>query len=436
MLVKSLVVLFIKPSIFIDFCIVLEISYYHIFSLFDIHFQLPIRKEDGDWAKADDDKAQAFANHLRQVFQPHPRIVPTEEEEFIHKSLEVSYQMSPPIENIKINEIKDLVKNLDIKKAPGYDLISGKICKNLPEEGLRLVVYIFNAIIKLGYFPFQWKMAQIILIPKPNKDPHELPSYRPISLLPVISKIFERLLLQRMNPIIERKKLIPEYQFGFRQQHGTIEQVHRVAKEARDAIEKKEYCTAAFLDVSQAFDKVILFLESTLNRSIFVNQLIKSKTGIKHYANYLIVNHRYDDLTSFYISTGVYSNMKQLYYLMARGTKSKSIILGHLNSLGMDSLQKMYNKDDSAEYNPYIQLLRWQIEKNENCESVIEQLAVLCKKEWDVNKNAVEVIFEFKKRLKIDDFAFEWTVMNVLASKGMWPQLNDFFMKPDKKWKN
>ncbi|XP_050497174.1 spermatogenesis-defective protein 39 homolog isoform X3 [Diabrotica virgifera virgifera] len=177
--------------------------------------------------------------------------------------------------------------------------------------------------------------------------------------------------------------------------------------------------------------KVILFLESTLNRSIFVNQLIKSKTGIKHYANYLIVNHRYDDLTSFYISTGVYSNMKQLYYLMARGTKSKSIILGHLNSLGMDSLQKMYNKDDSAEYNPYIQLLRWQIEKNENCESVIEQLAVLCKKEWDVNKNAVEVIFEFKKRLKIDDFAFEWTVMNVLASKGMWPQLNDFFMKPN-----
>ncbi|CAG9828174.1 unnamed protein product [Diabrotica balteata] len=177
--------------------------------------------------------------------------------------------------------------------------------------------------------------------------------------------------------------------------------------------------------------KVILFLESTLKRDIFVNQLIKSKTGIKHYANYLIVNNRYEDLNSFYISTGVYSNMKQLYYLMARGVKNKTIILDRLRTLGMDLLQKMYHKDDSAEYNPYIKLLQWQIQKNENCDSVIEQLAVLCKKEWDVNKNALEVILEFKKTLKIDDFAFEWTVMNVLASKKMWPQLNDFFMKPN-----
>jgi hypothetical protein len=50
--------------------------------------------------------------------------------------------------------------------------------------------------------------------------------------------------------------LIPNHQFGFRKQHSTIEQVHRVANLIREDLENKRYCTAAFLDVSQAFDKV------------------------------------------------------------------------------------------------------------------------------------------------------------------------------------
>jgi hypothetical protein len=65
--------------------------------------------------------------------------------------------------------------------------------------------------------------AQIIIF-KPGKPPNELTSYWPISLLPIVSKVFEKLLLERLLPMVENNRLIPNHQFGFRQRHSTIEQ--------------------------------------------------------------------------------------------------------------------------------------------------------------------------------------------------------------------
>jgi len=93
------------------------------------------------------------------------------------------------------------------------------------------------------------------MIPKPGNPPHEAASYRPILLLPVMSKLFEKLLIKRLKPVIERKTLIPSHQFGFRSKHSTIDQVHRITNIVENALEEK-VCSAVFLDVAQAFDKV------------------------------------------------------------------------------------------------------------------------------------------------------------------------------------
>jgi len=94
------------------------------------------------------------------------------------------------------------------------------------------------------------------MIPTPGKPPHEAASYRPISLLPVIIKLFEKLLIKRLKPIIETKTLIPNHQFGFRSKHSTIDQVHSITNIIENALEEKKVCSAIFLDVAQAFDKV------------------------------------------------------------------------------------------------------------------------------------------------------------------------------------
>ena len=114
---------------------------------------------------------------------------------------------------------------------------------------------IFNAILRIQYFSKLWKLAQIIMLPKPGKDSHQTASYRPISLLPVFSKILEKIIYDRIKRTIEKKKLIPDHQFGFRNKHSTIEQMHRLINEIILALENKQYCTALFMDIEKAFDK-------------------------------------------------------------------------------------------------------------------------------------------------------------------------------------
>ena len=109
---------------------------------------------------------------------------------------------------------------------------------------------------RTGYFPGHWKVSQISTILKPGKPADEATSYRPISLLSVLSKLFEKLFVTKLEPILDRKRILPDRQFGFRQKQATTGQVHRMTNEINKALESNKYCTAAFLDIRQAFDKV------------------------------------------------------------------------------------------------------------------------------------------------------------------------------------
>ena len=95
--------------------------------------------------------------------------------------------MDWPIKYFKMIVIKREIKLLNPKKAPGYDLITAKVLKQLNDPPIRLITNICNDVLRLGVFPDTWKVAQIIVIPKPSKPAEEITSYRPISLLPIIS---------------------------------------------------------------------------------------------------------------------------------------------------------------------------------------------------------------------------------------------------------
>ena len=146
--------------------------------------------------------------------------------------------------------------HLKLKKAPGYDLIISKMIVELPEVAIKIITQLFNAVFRTHYFPSAWKISEILMIPKPGKDPTQPASYRPISLLPTLAKLFENMLATRITPHLYQNKIIPQHQFGFRAKHGTVEQVNRITNEIRKAFDDKKYCSAIFLDVAQAFDKV------------------------------------------------------------------------------------------------------------------------------------------------------------------------------------
>lgn len=215
----------------------------------------PFKDNNGMWCRSDENKAQAFAQYLFNNFQVHPISNPAEDEE-ISSSLDVPYQMSLPIRHFSPSEVKGEIKNLNPKKSPGYDNIDATVIKHFPKKAILFLTLIYNSVLRLGHFPSQWKCAEIIMIKKPNKPENEITSYRPISLLSIFSKIFEKIFLSRLSPILENLQIIPEHQFGFRQKHGTPEQCHRVIQVIRKSFEEKKYCSAVFLDIQQAFDRV------------------------------------------------------------------------------------------------------------------------------------------------------------------------------------
>lgn len=211
----------------------------------------PILLENDIWARTDQQKADAFAELLEDTFKPNVNDSPDP------TLMEYINQDNKPIKKVTLKELKREIKyNLNPKKSPGFDLITGRVLKMLPTKGLQMLLILINATIRLTHVPDTWKVAEMIMITKPGKEPTLLKSYRPISLLPIMSKLFEKLLLKRIIPIINEKKLLPNHQFGFRKKHSTIEQVHRLISIIEKALEGNEVCSAIFLDVAQAFDKV------------------------------------------------------------------------------------------------------------------------------------------------------------------------------------
>jgi hypothetical protein len=114
-----------------------------------------------------------------------------------------------------LDKVIIIKKLLNPHKAPEHDLIVAKILKNFPRNATPLITYIYNSILCLCHFPVQRKLAQMVMISKPGEPSTEVKSYGPISLLPIMAKVLERLILSRIGEAVSLNKLIPPYQFGF-----------------------------------------------------------------------------------------------------------------------------------------------------------------------------------------------------------------------------
>jgi len=189
---------------------------------FAIWFVPPVRKQDHTRARTKKEKAEVFADHLERTFQPN-------EEKSMDSPRRIEETQIKEIPPVTPKEILNVIKvNIHPKKAPGFDLITGKILKQLPKKAIVKLTYLYNAAFRLQYAPSYRKAAEVIMIPKPGKPATEVTSYRPISLLPVLSKLHEKLLLKRLKPVLDEKRIIPTHQFGFRNDHSTIYQIHRI----------------------------------------------------------------------------------------------------------------------------------------------------------------------------------------------------------------
>ena len=105
------------------------------------------------------------------------------------------------------DDIDKIIQNLDPNKAHGHDMISIRMLKICGKSILKPLHLIFQSCLETGTFPHEWKKANVIPVHKKN-DKQTLKNYRPISLLPICGKIFERLIFNNLFKFFIENDLI------------------------------------------------------------------------------------------------------------------------------------------------------------------------------------------------------------------------------------
>lgn len=207
----------------------------------------------------DTDKANTLAKHFENQHKLTTNLSDIETNQEVEQALrtiENEWQNQPNEMHTTLTQIIKIIKSSRPYKSAGKDKIQNKVLKYLPRKAIVQIYYVLNACFRLCYFPECWKHAIIIPMLKKNNNPNLPASYRPISLLPALGKIFEKIInIELQYHMFENNFLIPE-QFGFRRKHTTTLQVARLVNKAKLNENMNHTTSAAFLDMEKAFDVV------------------------------------------------------------------------------------------------------------------------------------------------------------------------------------
>ena len=169
-----------------------------------------------------------------------------------------NYLSNPPLINftfelVSEDDIMELINNLPSKPSCGHDGISNKLLKACKQEICKPLTLIVNQMLSTGIFPDYLKTAKVIPLFKKGKK-ELFDNYRPISLLPSLSKIFEKVISNQIHMHFESNNLFYTGQYGFRKKHSTqlaaLELVDRITQD----LDIGKTPISIFIDLSKAFD--------------------------------------------------------------------------------------------------------------------------------------------------------------------------------------
>jgi len=178
-------------------------------------------------------------------------------------------------------EIIETINSLDKKHTPDINGISSNFISKYSFQLAIPLKHLINLSFETGHVPLQLKTAKITPIYKSGND-QLTDNYRPISILNVFSKVFEKIVHKRFSYFLENNNKISNFQFGFRSGHSTVHPLTLFIDKVSKALDNKEHTIAIFCDLRKAFDCV--------NHSILIKKMKRMGVdgmAIKWFESYL-----------------------------------------------------------------------------------------------------------------------------------------------------
>ena len=174
-------------------------------------------------------------------------------------------ESSNQLEDFTKKELEDAMALLKTGKAAGLDNITTEMIQHFGTKTRTWLLAFLNKCAQTSTIPRAWRRAKVAALLKPGKDPNHKKSYRPISLLCILYKLYERMILARISQSVE-EQLTPD-QAGFRPGRSCCDQLLNLTQYIEDGFETKQITGAVFVDLTAAYD--------TVNHRLLLNKVAK-----------------------------------------------------------------------------------------------------------------------------------------------------------------
>ena len=327
---------------------------------------------------------------------------------FLTKVITTEFTFNDINENDVIKEIASLAD----KSSCGYDELSSILLKKIANSIKPALALIINQSLHTGIFPTKLKIAKVLPLFKNKGDSHLFDNYRPISLLPTISKIFERVVHKQLYDYFAENDLFYKSQYGYRKGHSTELAALEIADRISQYLDKGEIPIAIFLDLSKAFD--------TLDHKILLSKLKYygvNGTELNWFASYLANRSQYV----------VYDNTKSHQLNLSTGVPQGSVLgpllfLIYMNDIvnASEKFNSVLFADDTTLDNPLRSFDMIGTENRYDKTTLSQNINLELKKIYDwlcVNKLSLNIgktkfmVFHYRQR-NINDLVPELQIKN------------------------
>ena len=198
-------------------------------------------------------------------------------------------------QSVRDNDVANVILNLPSNKAPGFDKIQARILKDSLPASLHIITFLMNNSFNSNTFARVWKIAEVSCVTK-DGDAGNPCNNRPISLLPVLSKVNGRLTHRQFVKFFGHNNKIPQFQSGNRKHHFTETALLSVTDDLLKAMDEKKMSRLVLKDISKAFDSINhdMLLSKLRSLGVFPTTLEWLKSYLKGRYQYI----RIEDVVS------------------------------------------------------------------------------------------------------------------------------------------